>query len=74
MPLSESKKIFDSNQQAGLYELIDIAIGSGDPKVPESIEKAADNNKMWRDFIDSYLDCLDMLLDSRDFTEVDYKL
>ncbi len=28
---------------------------------------------MWREFIASYLDCLDMLLDSRDFTEVDYK-
>ncbi len=73
MNLSESKKIFNSHQRAALYELIDIAIVSGDPQTPESIQKAADNNKMWRDFIASYLDCLDMLLDSRDFTEVDYK-
>jgi hypothetical protein len=28
---------------------------------------------MWRDFIDSYLALLDMILDSRDFTEDDYK-
>ncbi len=58
---------------AALNELIDIAIVSDDPQTPESIQKAADNNKMWRDFIASYLDCLDMLLDSHDFTEVDYK-
>ena len=73
MPLSESKNIFNLKQLAGLYELIDIAIGSGDPKVPTSIQIAADNNKMWRDFIDSYLALLDMILDSRDFTEDDYK-
>ncbi len=71
--LSESKEISNPNKRAALNELIDIAIVSGDLKTPESIQKAADNNKMWRDFIASYLDCLNMLLDSRDFTEVDYK-
>ena len=73
MNYSESKKIFNLKQRAALYELIHIAVGSGDPKIPESITQAADNNKMWRDFIDSYLDCLDLLLDSRDYTENDYK-
>ena len=73
MNLSDSKKIFNSSQRAALNDLIDIATALGDSKTPESIQKAADNNKMWREFIASYLDCLDMLLDSRDFTEVDYK-
>ncbi len=74
MNLSESKKIFNSSQRAALNDLIDFATTAlGDSKTPESIQKAADNNKMWREFIASYLDCLDMLLDSCDFTEVDYK-
>ena len=52
----KSKKIFSYNALPGLYELIDIAI------VSET------DNLNWRAFLVSYLNCMELLTLSRDYT------
>ena len=57
----KSKKIFNYKSLPGLYELIDIAIVS------------PTDNDNWRDFLVSYLNCMELLTLSRDYTAVEIK-
>jgi hypothetical protein len=59
MNYDTSKKIFNMKTLPGLYELIDIAVVSEE-----------DNNN-WRAFIVSYLNCMDKVTSSKEYTPKD---
>ena len=59
MNYDTSKKIFNMMTLPGLYELIDIAVVS------------EEDNKKWRAFIVSYLNCMDKVTSSKEYTPKD---
>ena len=59
MNYDTSKKIFNMKTLPGLYELIDIAVVS------------EEDNKSWRAFIVSYLNCMDKVTSSKEYTPKD---
>lgn len=68
MNYDKSKRIFNFRALTGLYELIDIAIGTVFEEVRDDAGTVVPNdNDKWRAFIVSYLNCMELLTLSREY-------
>jgi hypothetical protein len=69
MNYDKAKRIFNFTALTGLYELIDIAIGTVFEQVRDQDGAVLPNdNDKWRAFIVSYLNCMELLTLSREYT------
>ena len=72
MNYDKSKRVFNFKALSGLYELIDIAIGTVFEEVRNDAGEVVPNdNDMWRAFIVSYLNSMELLTLSREYTPQD---
>ena len=69
MNYDKSKRIFNFKVLTGLYELIDIALGTVFVEVRDDAGEVVPNdNDRWRAFIVSYLNCMELVTLNREYT------
>lgn len=67
-----SKQIFNYDNTAALYEVIDLALGPTTTSDPATREDVVNQSNLdWRNFMISYLNCLEYLTLHRDYKEGD---
>lgn len=67
-----SKQIFNYDNTAALYEVIDLALGPTTTSDPATREDVLNQSNLdWRNFMISYLNCLEYLTLHRDYKEGD---